>query len=324
VIVDCGLYVEGARVGGQHDFEHAVKEAKSNPGAFVWVGMHEPSVTEFADLAREFDLHPLAVEDAVHAHQRPKLEVYGDTLFLVLKAARYVDHDEVVELAEIMLFVGRDFVVTVRHGHTATLTPVRRALEADPERLRCGPTAVLHAIVDSVVDHYDVVGADLDVDIDQIEVEVFSGDGRDHAERIFKLKREVLDFRRAVAPLINPLDDLVSGRLPVVDPTLGAWFRDVQDHAKRTADHLDTIDNLLDGVLSANLAQVGVRQNEDMRKISAWAAIAAVPTAIAGIYGMNFRHMPELETRYGYYVVLLLMVVACWWLYGNFKRRGWL
>ena len=164
MIVDCGLYVEGARVGGQHDFEHAVKEAKSNPGAFVWVGMHEPSVTEFADLAREFDLHPLAVEDAVHAHQRPKLEVYGDTLFLVLKAARYVDHDEVVELAEIMLFVGRDFVVTVRHGHTATLTPVRRALEADPERLRCGPTAVLHAIVDSVVDHYDVVGADLRAD----------------------------------------------------------------------------------------------------------------------------------------------------------------
>jgi magnesium transporter len=324
MIVDCGLYVDGRRVPGDHDFERAVAEAKSNPGAFVWVGMHEPTVAEFGDLAREFDLHPLAVEDAVHAHQRPKLDVYGDTVFLVLKTAAYVDHEEVVELGEVMVFVGQDFVVSVRHGQHGSLKDVRHAIEADPEKLRCGPTAVLHAIVDAVVDHYDLVAADLDVDIDEIEVEVFSSDGRDHAERIFKLKREVLDFRRAVQPLIGPLDDLVAGRLPVLDRKLGAWFRDVEDHAKRTADHLDTIDNLLDGVLSANLAQVGVRQNEDMRKISAWAAIAAVPTAIAGIYGMNFRHMPELETRYGYYVVLVLMLVACWWLYGNFKRRGWL
>jgi magnesium transporter len=324
MIVDCGLYVGGRRVAGAHDFEQAVARAKAEPGAFVWVGMHEPSEAEFADLAREFDLHPLAVEDAVHAHQRPKLEVYGDTAFLVLKTAAYVDHDEVVELGEVMVFAGRDFVVSVRHGEHGSLGDVRHAIEADPEKLQCGPTAVLHAIVDAVVDRYDLVAADLDVDIDQIEVEVFSGDGRDHAERIFKLKREVLDFRRAVQPLIGPLDDLVAGRVAVLDPTLGAWFRDVEDHAKRTADHLDTIDNLLDGVLSANLAQVGVRQNEDMRKISAWAAIAAVPTAIAGIYGMNFRHMPELETRYGYYVVLVLMAVACWWLYGNFKRRGWL
>jgi magnesium transporter len=324
VIVDCALYVDGKRVPGDLDFETAVAEARRTPGAFVWVGLHEPSAEEFTDLAREFALHPLAVEDSVHAHQRPKLEVYGDNVFLVLKTATYVDHDEVVDLGEVMVFVGEHFVVSARHGTHGALKEIRHRLEGDPERLGCGPTAVLHAIVDGVVDHYAAVGDDLDVDIDQIEQQVFSGDGRDHAQRIFKLKREVLDFRRAVQPLIAPLADLSAGRVPGLDPKLGDWFRDVEDHATRMSEHLDTLDNLLDGVLSANLAQVGVRQNEDMRKISAWAAIAAVPTAIAGIYGMNFLHMPELGTRYGYYVVLALMASACVWLYFNFKRRGWL
>jgi magnesium transporter len=324
VIVDCALYIDGTRVPGDHDFETAVAEARRKPGAFVWVGLHEPSAEEFTDLAREFALHPLAVEDAVHAHQRPKLEVYGDNVFLVLKTATYVDHEEVVELGEVMVFVGEHFVVSVRHGQHGALKEIRHRLEGDPERLCCGPTAVLHAIVDGVVDHYAVVGDALDVDIDQIEEQVFSGDVRDRAQRIFKLKREVLDFRRAVQPLIAPLADLSAGRVPGLDPKLGDWFRDVEDHATRMSEHLDTLDNLLDGVLSANLAQVGVRQNEDMRKISAWAAIAAVPTAIAGIYGMNFDHMPELRTRYGYYVIIALMAGACVWLYGNFKRRGWL
>jgi magnesium transporter len=324
VIVDRALYADGRRVDGPHDLHGAVAEARATPGAFVWVGLHEPSMEEFHDLAHELGLHPLAVEDAVHAHQRPKLEVYGDDVFMVLKTATYVDHEEVVELGEVMVFVGEHFVVSVRHGEHGGLGEVRAAIEADPDRLRCGPTAVLHGIVDAVVDNYDLVAADLDVDIDEIEVQVFSGDGRDHAQRIFKLKREVLDFRRGVQPLIAPLADLAAGRVPTLDPKLANWFRDVQDHATRTADHLDTLDSLLDGVLSANLAQVGVRQNEDMRKISAWAAIAALPTAIAGIYGMNFQHMPELETRYGYYVVLVVMALACWWLYANFKRRGWL
>jgi magnesium transporter len=324
VIVDCALYVDGARVAGTRDFVSSVAQARATPGAFVWVGLHEPTMDEFHDLAHEFGLHPLAVEDAVHAHQRPKLEVYGDNVFVVLKTATYVDHDEVVELGEVMLFVGDHFVVSVRHGRHGSLREIRDGLEADPARLRRGPTAVLHAIVDAVVDHYDVVGADLDVDIDEIEIEVFSGDGRDHAERIFKLKREVLDFRRAVQPLLAPLANLSGGRVPGLDPELAEWFRDVEDHAMRMRDHLDTLDNLLDGVLSANLAQVGVRQNEDMRKMSAWAAIAALPTAIAGIYGMNFRHMPELDTTYGYFVVLALMFGACVWLYFNFKRRGWL
>jgi magnesium transporter len=324
VIVDCALYVDGKRDPGDHDFETAVRTAQSTDDAFVWVGLYEPTHEELDDLAREFSLHPLAVEDAVHAHQRPKLEVYGDNVFVVLKTATYVDHEEVVELGELMMFVGDRFVVSVRHGRHGSLADLRKALEADVSRLACGPSAVLHAVVDHVVDQYDTVLVGLDVDIDQIEEQVFSGDGRDHAQRIFKLKREVLGFRRAVQPLLDPLSDLAAGRVPRIDPALGDWFRDVHDHSLRTSDHLDTLDNLLDGVLSANLAQVGVRQNEDMRKISAWAAIAAVPTAIAGIYGMNFRNMPELETRYGYYIVLVLMVVACVWLYGNFKRRGWL
>jgi magnesium transporter len=324
VIVDCGLYVDGARVPGEHDFATAVETARATSGAFVWVGLHEPTIDEFAELQREFDLHPLAVEDAVHAHQRPKVEVYGENVFVVLKTATYVDHEEVVELGEVMVFVGDRFVVSVRHGAHGSLVDVRDAIEAEPERLRHGPTAVVHAIVDAVVDRYDDVAAGLDVDIDEVEVQVFSGDGSDHAERIFKLKREVLDFRRAVQPLIAPLAALAAGKIPVLDPKLAAWFRDVEDHARRSSEHLDTLDSLLDGVLSANLAQVGVRQNEDMRKISAWAAIAAVPTAIAGIYGMNFRNMPELETRYGYYFVLALMALVCWLLYGNFKRRGWL
>jgi len=278
---------------------------------------------ELADVAAEFGLHPLAVEDAVHAHQRPKVEVYGDTVFVVLKTATYIDHQEVIELGEIMLFVGAGFVVSVRHG-PGPLGTLRATLEHDPERLRGGPSAVLHGVIDQIVDGYQRVQIDLDVDIDQIEAQVFSHDGHDHAERIFKLKREVVDFRRSVRPLIPAVDDLRTGAMPGMDTSLADWFRDVHDHLLRVAEHLDGLDSLLDGALAANLAQVGVRQNADMRKISAWVAIAAVPTMIAGIYGMNFDHMPELGTRYGYPGVLAFMAAACVGLYRNFKHRGWL
>jgi magnesium transporter len=324
VIVDCALYTDGRRTPGTLDFETAVTAARRADDAFVWVGLYEPAMAELAELAREFSLHPLAVEDAVHAHQRPKLDVYGDTLFVVLKTATYVDSEEVVSLGEVMLFVGPDFVVSVRHGDHNALDGLRATLEADPERLRCGTAGVLHAVVDHVVDGYEPVLVGLDADIDEIEEQVFSGDGRDHAMRVFKLKREVLDFRRGVRPLIPAVRELAAGGVPGIDVELSESFRDVLDHLLRVTDHLDGLDALLDGALSANLAQVGVRQNEDMRKISAWVAIAAVPTMIAGIYGMNFEHMPELSTRYGYFVVLALMAVACLLLYGSFKRREWL
>jgi len=236
----------------------------------------------------------------------------------VLITARYVDPEEVVELGEVMLFIGDSYVITVRHGETSGLGDTRRDLEGDPERLAKGPHSVLHAVMDRVVDDYHDVTIGLDNDIDEIEEQVFSEDRRNHAERIFKLKREVLDFRRAVRPLIEPLSDFAD------DGLLDAYFRDVHDHVLRVSERVDAYEAILTSALNANLAQVGVRQNEDMRKISAWVAILAVPTMIAGIYGMNFDHMPELGWQYGYPAAIGLMVTACVSLFFFFRKRGWL
>jgi magnesium transporter len=324
MIVDCAVYEGGWRRDGVVALEEAIEVASSSPSGFVWIGVHEPDAEEFDALAREFKLHPLAVEDAVHAHQRSKLDIYGDTLFMVLKTARYVDRVEVVEIGQVMLFLGGNFVVTVRHGEAGALSDVRADLENDPERLRWGPMAVLHAVADRVVDEYAVVARGLDNDVDEIESEVFSDDRQNHARRIYRLKREVLEFRRAVAPLAEPISRLTSGRLRAVPEELKPYFSDVQDHLLREAEHVEGLDVLLTGALNANLANVGVRQNEDMRKISAWVAILAVPTAIAGIYGMNFEFIPELEWRFGYPFALGLMVLCCFVLHRSFKRRGWL
>ena len=322
MIVDCAVYVDGVRDTGPHAVEDAMAEARER-GGFVWIGLHEPTEDEFDSVAAAFDLHPLAVEDAIHAQQRPKLERYGDSLFVVFKPARYVDAEEVVEIGQIMLFVGSDFVVTVRHGQTRALSDVRHALEADTEKMEWGPASVLYAVADKVVDDYATVLKGVDNDIDQIEIEVFSGPKAAHAERIFKLKREVLDFRRAVDPLEPALRELARGVKPM-DERSADYFRDVHDHTLRVSEHLEALDSLLDSALNANVAQVGMRQNEDMRKISAWVAIIAVPTMIAGIYGMNFEHMPELEWRLGYPAALATMAIACLALYRLFKRRGWL
>jgi magnesium transporter len=324
VIVDCAIYDHGKRTSHLATFDEALAGARNVHG-FVWIGLHDPEATEFERVAAAFGLHPLAVEDAIHAHQRPKLERYGDSIFVVLKPARYVDSNEVVELGQIMVFLGRDFVVTVRHGGNRELASVRRHLEADPDRLAWGPAGVLHAIADRVVDDYDAVMRGLEEDIDEIEGAVFSGPQSTHAERIFKLKREVLDFRRAVEPLEEPLQTLAAGvGDDMLDRRGDPYFRDVHDHVLRIADRLTGVDALLDSALSANVAQVGMRQNEDMRKISAWVAILAVPTMIAGIYGMNFEHMPELESAVGYPAVLATMALVCYLLYRNFKRRHWL
>lgn len=221
-----------------------------------------------------------------------------------------------------MLVVGHAFVVSVRHGVHGGLGDVRTELESDPERLRCGPTAVMHAVLDHVVDGYETVLDGLDVD--EIEEQVFSGALRDHSQRVYRLKREVIEFRRAVLPLVAPVGELADGTVPDVAPDLADWFRDVHDHLLRVADHLESQSSLLDSVLAANAAQVAHRQNEDMRKISSWVAIAAVPTMVAGIYGMNFDHMPELRWRYGYPAVLLLILAVCFLLYRRFRRVGWL
>jgi len=323
VIVDSAIYENGVRRDGQVQLEHAYDERR-RPGKFVWIGLYEPTEEEFESLSREFELHPLAVEDAIEAHQRPKLEVYGEMLLLVLKTARYVDPTEVIELGEVVVFLGPDYVITVRHGEASSLHPVREALDADPERLRKGPGAVLHALLDLVVDDYQPAIEGLENDIDEVEEELFSGDRTNPAERIYRLQREVLGFRKATAPLVDPLERLASGHFEMIHPEIREYFRDVNDHLIRARDQLDAMRDLLAGSLQANLAQVGVRQNEDMRRISAWVAIIAVPTAIAGIYGMNFEHMPELRWELGYPAALLAMLVICAALYRYFKRVGWL
>jgi magnesium transporter len=324
VIADCAVYERGVRRDGECPLEEALEAAHSSPETFVWISLNEPTEKEFTSVIEEFELHPLAVEDAVHAHQRPKLETYGPTLFTVLKPARYVDPDEIVRLSEIMLFLGDGFLVTVRHGESRILDDVRQMLERDPDRLGRGPLGVLHAIVDRVVDDYALVVRGLNTDIEEIERQVFSRERENRAERIYRLKAEVLEFRQAVVALDDPLDDLANGKAAKAETTLLDYFRDVHDHVLRVSQRVEAIDNLLSSALTANLAQVGVRQNEDMRKISAWVAIVAVPTMIAGIYGMNFEHMPELGWAFGYPFALVLMVSCCLGLYFLFRRRGWL
>ncbi|MDP8937016.1 MAG: magnesium/cobalt transporter CorA [Actinomycetota bacterium] len=323
MIVDCALYELGSRRPGQLALDDALEAVRSSPGAFVWIGLQQPNEDEIASVSKELELHPLAVEDAVHAHQRPKLETYGETLFCVLKPAVYVDSEEVVRIGELMLFLGPGFVVTVRHGDSSVFADVRADLEADPARLQCGPLGVLYAVVDRVVDDYGVVLLGLNDDIDDIDRQVFSDDRVNHGERIYKLKREVLEFRQAVRPLLDPLEDLAEGKIKG-DMALREYFRDVHDHVMRITERVEGVDSLLDGALSANLAQVGVRQNEDMRKITAWVAIIAMPTMIAGVYGMNFEHMPELGWLLGYPFALSIMAVSCLSLYFLFRRREWL
>jgi magnesium transporter len=323
VIVDCAVYENGHRRDGEVPV-HEAMEACRRPKAFTWIGLYEPTEQEFESIRSEFRLHELAVEDAIHAHQRPKLEVFGDMVFIVLKTARYVDPQEVVQLGEILIFLGHDYIITVRHGQASELTAVRRGLEQEPELLAHGPGAVLHAIVDKVVDDYGPAIVGLGEDIDQIENQVFSGERANPAERIYKLKREVLEFSHAAGPLVDPVDRLARGHYEVIHPEVRTYFRDVNDHLLRAHDQLEGFRDLLTSILAANLAQVTVRQNEDVRKISAIVAIVAVPTAIAGIYGMNFDDMPELRWSFGYPLVLAVMVTICAILYRYFKRVGWL
>ena len=323
MIVDCSVYDNGVRREGTLRIEEALEAART-PDAFVWIGLLEPSEDEFEAVINEFDLHPLAVEDAVHAHQRPKLDTYGETLFIVLKPARYIDSEEIVTLTEIMLFLGDGFIISVRHGESPILGDVRQMMEADPSRMKWGPLGALHAIVDRVVDDYAIVVRNLNVDIDQIERQVFSDERKNHAQRIYRLKVEAVEFRQAVVGLEDPLDNLATGKVTEADPVLLHYFRDVHDHLLRIAQRVEAIDNLLSSALTANLAQLGVRQNEDMRRISAWVAIVAVPTMIAGVYGMNFEHMPELGWVLGYPFALMLMAVLCVGLYIMFRRRDWL
>ena len=323
MIVDSALYVDGVRRPGRFDTTDWRRICGDD--AFSWTGLFEPTRAEFEQIRLHIDLHDLVVEDALNAHQRPKLEQYGDALFLVLKTATYLDDTEQVEFGEIQVFATPHAVLHVRHNTPSSLSVVRQTLEENPDILRCGSGAVLHAIVDHVVDGYKPVVAGIEVDVREVERQVFNRQADENpVERIYGLMRTVLLVQDALVPLLSPLDLLANTRYSVVADELRQYFRDAHDHLVAVTQRVDTLHDLLSNILAANLTRVSIRQNEDMRKISAWVAIAAVPTMIAGVYGMNFDHMPELRSAWGYPVVLLLMFGACFWLYHKFKKSGWL
>ena len=333
-LVDCGVYIAGQRMAGKCSYAEALHKVREielgGQEAFVWIGLHEPDESHMQEVADVFDLHPLAVEDAVHAHQRPKLERYDDTLVLVLKTVNYVPHEsvvlarEIVETGEVMIFVGKDFVVTVRHGEHGGLADVRKRMDNAPEHLALGPFAVMHAIADYVVDHYLGVTSLMETDIDAIEEVAFSPGRTLDVEPIYLLKREVVELRRCVAPLSGAFAKMQTENKDVISKEVRRYLRDVADHQTEAAEQISSYDDMLNSLVQAALARVGMQQNSDMRKISAWAGIVAVPTMVAGIYGMNFKFMPELDEHWGYPTVVSIMLVFCVFLYFAFRKQGWL
>ena len=341
-VVDTAVYADGRRCMAPESPE-ATRELLREQNAdgndcLAWIGLYRPDEQEICSVAAEFGLHELAVEDAVHAHQRPKLERYGDTLFAVLRPARYVDPTEVVEVGEVHVFIGEDFVITIRHADEPDLAEVRQRLEADPDLLKRGPLAVLYAILDRIVDDYLPVLAGLRDDIDEIEDQVFRGEPH-VSRRIYQLSREVIEFQRACEPLLDVLDSLISGFKDVsMDVELQRQLRDVQDHAVHVVERVDAFRQLLGNALTVNATLVAQRQNEqtaklteaslaqseEVKKISSWAAILFAPSVVGTVYGMNFTHMPELKWTLGYPMALGLMLVVAGLLYLMFRRRGWL
>jgi magnesium transporter len=337
-MVSAAIYRDGHRVDSPPSLAETYQRLREQPDAMAWIGLYRPAPAQLLAIAEEFGLHELAVEDAIVAHQRPKLERYGDTLFVVLRAARYLDEVEEVDFSELHLFIGPNFVITVRHGEAPDLAAVRRRLEDDPDLLRRGPEAVLYAVLDSVVDGYAPVVAGLQHDIDEIETEVFRGDPT-VTRRVYELSREVIEFQRAARPLLNILNGLAAGFDKYgTDEELRRYLGDVADHATTAAERVDVFRQTLADILTLNatlvsqaqneeikhLTEASYAQNEEIKKISAWAAILFAPTLIGTIYGMNFEHMPELRWRFGYPYALTLMAAVCVSLYLVFKRRGWL
>ncbi|MEV6394414.1 magnesium and cobalt transport protein CorA [Streptomyces sp. NPDC051907] len=337
-IVQAALYRDGHRVATPDSLADTFRRLREHRDGMAWIGLHRPTEAEVLSLAEEFDLHELAVEDALEAHQRPKLERYGDTLFVVLRAARYLDAPEEVDFGELHIFVGKDFLITVRHGAAPDLSAVRHRMEQTPELLALGPEAVLYAILDAVVDGYAPVVAGVQNDIDEIETEVFGGDPA-VSRRIYELSREVVEFQRATRPLVGMLHGLISGFAKYgTDEELQRRLRDVADHVTQTSERVDGFRQALTDILAVNatlvtqqqnaemraLAEAGFEQNEEIKKISSWAAILFAPTLVGTIYGMNFETMPELKWAGGYPFAILLMAVVCVSLYFVFKRRDWL
>jgi magnesium transporter len=324
VIVDCAHYKEDGR---QHEGALTVDEAArrhSEEDGFVWIGLHDPDPKELREIADRFNLPELAVEDAMQAHQRPKLEDYENGYFLVLHTARYLDDVEEVEFGEVHVFSGDRFVIVIRHGAASELHSARERLEEEhTELLSEGPAAAVWAILDKIVDDYEPVMAGLENDVEEVEVSVF-GETSDDTRRIYFLRRELAEFYRAVHPLLQPLEELVASEHPEISGHLREHMRDVADHVKRLEDAIATQRELLTSILQANLAVISVQQNDVVKKISGWAAIITVPTFIASVYGMNFHYMPELKWHYGYPAVMLAMVIIGVVLHRVLRRAGWL
>lgn len=321
-VVNCVAYADGRRVG---DVEiEDISEILRFEGQFIWIGLHEPDEELLRQVQGEFGLHDLAVEDAHAAHQRPKLEEYGNSLFVVLRTAQRDPESKELLFGETHIFVGPRYVVSVRHGWTYSYAEVRQRCESTPQHLRQGPGFVLYAIMDFVVDRYFPIIDSLEEDLEELEEAIFGATTtRDTTERIYHLKRDLMHLKRAVAPLIEVCNRLVRYDMALIPPETRLYFRDVYDHVVRINESVDNMRELLTAALETNLTLISVRQGDVMKSLAGWAAILAVPTAIAGIYGMNFEFMPELHSPWGYPAVMLTMATACSYLYYRFKKAGW-
>ena len=323
MIVDVALYQDGRRVDGPEDISDLVEIAKRD-GGFVWVGLAEPTKKEFDLIVGELNFHPLAVEDAIHANQRPKLEDYEGLTFFVLKTVFFDKKEQEITTGELLCFIDEHFIVIVRHGEGSPLATVRHDLEQRPEMLKFGPFSVLHAVADRVIDGYTSIGASLEQEVVGVENKVFNGKRQTFSQEIYFLKREIIEFKHAIEPLLIPINRLAGDSAPRVPEGIKPFFRDTSDHLIQAIEQSAGLDSLITSVLQADLAHIQVQQNIDVRRISAWVALASGPTMVAGIYGMNFHHMPELGTRYGYYVVLAGMATLTAFLFRKFKKSEWL
>jgi magnesium transporter len=327
-VVDCAVYASGTRQPGAQHYAEAAKQARRHRNAFLWLGLHEPDRAMMTDVAKVFDLHELIVEQTVTGGHRPALETIGEVTRLVLRTARYVEHDEltanteVVDTGDVTVLIGPWFVITVRNGGAGALWPVRQEMEKRPTVLKQGPWSIAYAVASRMVDEYLVVAAAVERDLERLEEETFTTQRTPEISHFYQLKREMVEFKRAVLPLQDPLTQLLDES--TAPKTLRPYFVDIRGRLARAVDRVGAFDDLLNSILQARLTQVSLDQNNDMRMIAAWAAIAAVPTVIAGVYGMNFSHIPGLGSPYGFGVAIGAIVVICGGLYWRLRRSGWL
>jgi magnesium transporter len=300
-----------------------ISEILKQADKFVWIGLHEPGTELLAKIQKQFGLHDLAIEDTHRAHQRPKIEAYGETLFIVLRTVQM--HNQEIDLGETHFFVGRNFIITVRHGSSLAYTDVRTRCESTPHLLQKGPGFALYAVMDAIVDQYFPVVDAIGEELEKLE-EIIFGESfrRETTEQIYHLKHQLMDVKRSVSPLIDICNRLMRFDLKLIEEETRPYFRDVYDHSIRINEMVDNSRDLLSTALEANLSLISISQNEVSKRFAGWAAIIGIPTMVAGVYGMNFKHMPELDWKLGYPVIMILTVGICIALYIRFKRSGWL